>query len=254
MATDPMRLDGRVAVVTGAAQGIGAAIARVLAAAGARVVIGDLQDASGVVAEIAAQGGDAAAVIADVSDREQVESLLEQTVARFGALDVLVNNAGIDAPPGNAWDLPIGEWDRTISVNLTGAFHCSQAAAQRMMTASGGSIVNISSHVAWLGVPGTSPAYHASKGGMIGLTVAFAAQLAEHHIRVNAIAPGAIMSRDFGWSESERAGHERMYALGLGEPDDVAHAVRYLSSPAARWVTGTILYINGGFRRGGPLL
>jgi 3-oxoacyl-[acyl-carrier protein] reductase len=249
-----MRLDGLVAVVTGGAQGIGSAIARVLADAGARVVIGDLHDATPTTQAIAAAGGQALSMVMDISERADADALMDRAMSGFGALDILVNNAAIDAPPGNAWDLTPDEWHRTIDVNLTGTFHCSQAAAVRMMSEAGGSIVNISSHVAWLGVPGTSPAYHASKGGIIGLTVAFAAQLADHGIRVNAVAPGAIMSRDFGWSPEEAAAHARMYALGLGEPEDVAHAVRYLSSPAAKWVTGSIVYINGGFRRGGPLL
>lgn len=254
MTDDPMRLEGRVAVVTGGAQGIGRAIAQVLSRAGARVVIGDLQDATPVVAAIRDDGGEASAVVMDTSVRADAEALIQHAATEFGSLDILVNNAGIDAPSGNAWDLPIGEWDRTIAVNLTGAFHCSQAALGRMMPASSGSIVNISSQATWLGIPGTSPAYNASKAGMIGLTVAFAAQLAGHGIRVNAIAPGAVLSRDFGWSEAEREAHEQLYPLGLGEPEDVANAVRYLSSPAAKWVTGSILYIHGGFRRGGPII
>jgi NAD(P)-dependent dehydrogenase (short-subunit alcohol dehydrogenase family) len=99
-----------------------------------------------------------------------------------------------------------------------------------------------------------SPAYNASKAGIIGLTVSFAAQLADRGIRVNAVAPGAVRSRDFGWSEEEERANERLYALGLGEPEDVAQAVRYLASPAAKWVTGSIFYIHGGFRRGGPII
>jgi len=254
MSDDPMRLDGQVAVVTGAAQGIGRAIAQALARAGARVVIGDLQDSGAVVESIRATGGEAAALVMDASIRADADALMELAVTEFGALDVLVNNAGIDAPVGNAWDLTSADWDRTIAVNLTGAFHCSQAAVLKMMTVSRGSIVNISSHATWLGVPGTSPAYNASKAGMIGLTASFSAQLAEHGIRVNAVAPGAVHSRDFGWSEDERAAHERLYALGLGEPEDVAQTVRFLSSPAAKWITGSILYIHGGFRRGGPII
>jgi len=255
MTADPMRLDGLVAVVTGAAQGIGAAIARALAAAGAKIVIGDLQEATAVVIEIEEGGGEATALVIDVSARSDVDELMEHAVARFGALDILVNNAGIDAPPGNAWDLSLDDWDRTIAVNLTGAFHCSQAAILKMMSAaSGGAIVNISSHVAWLGTQGISPAYNASKGGVIGLTAGFAAQLAPHRIRVNAVAPALVMSRDFGWSQDEVAGYERAYSLGPGDPSDVAQAVRYLASPAAKWVTGSVLYIHGGFRRGGPLL
>jgi 3-oxoacyl-[acyl-carrier protein] reductase len=243
-----------VAAVTGAAQGIGRAIAEALAQAGARVVIGDLQDAGAVVETIRARGGDASSAIIDTSVRSHADALMDLAVAEFGQLDILVNNAGIDAPEGNAWDLTIEAWDRTLAVNLTGAFNCSQAAVLRMLPASRGSIVNISSHASWLGVPGMSPAYNASKAGMIGLTVSFAVQLADRGIRVNAVAPGAVQSRDFGWSEEERAANERLYALGLGEPEDVAQTVRFLASPAAKWVTGSIFYIHGGFRRGGPLI
>jgi 3-oxoacyl-[acyl-carrier protein] reductase len=254
MAGDPMRLDGTVAVVTGAAQGIGRSIAQTLAQAGARVVIGDLQDARVVVETIQDGGGEACAAVMDTSVRSDADGLMDLAMSRFGQVDVLVNNAGIDAPAGNAWDLPMEEWDRVIGVNLTGVFNCSQAAVRRMLPGARGNIVNISSHVSWLGVPGISPAYNASKAGIIGLTVSFAAQLADRGIRVNAVAPGAVRSRDFGWSEAEESANTRLYALGLGEPEDVAQAVRYLASPAAKWVTGSIFYIHGGFRRGGPIL
>jgi 3-oxoacyl-[acyl-carrier protein] reductase len=254
MAKDPMRLDGTVAVVTGAAQGIGRAIADSLAQAGARVVIGDLQDARPVVEAIRADGGEACSVIMDTSVRSDADILMDLAISQFGQVDILVNNAGIDAPTGNVWDLTNEEWDRVIAVNLTGVFNCSQAAVLRMLPVSRGNIVNISSHASWLGVAGMSPAYNASKAGIIGLTVSFAAQLADRGIRVNAVAPGAVRSRDFGWSEEEERANERLYALGLGEPEDVAQAVRYLASPAAKWVTGSIFYIHGGFRRGGPII
>lgn len=254
MAGDPMRLDGTVAVVTGAAQGIGRAIAETLAGAGARVVIGDLQDARVAVEAIRDNGGEACAMIMDTSERAEADGLMDLAISQFGQVDILVNNAGIDAPAGNAWDLAKEEWDRVIAVNLTGVFNCSQAAVHRMLPVSRGNIVNVSSHASWLGVPGMSPAYNASKAGIIGLTVSFAVQLADRGIRVNAVAPGAVRSRDFGWSEAEESANAQLYALGLGEPADVAQAVRYLASPAAKWVTGSIFYIHGGFRRGGPIL
>ena len=249
-----MRLDGTVAVVTGAAQGIGRAIAETLAQAGARVVIGDLQDARPVVETIRDSGGEACAMIMDTSVRSDADGLMDLAISQFGQVDILVNNAGIDAPAGNVWDLAKEEWDRVIAVNLTGVFNCSQAAVHRMLPVSRGTIVNVSSHASWLGVPGMSPAYNASKAGIIGLTVSFAVQLADRGIRVNAVAPGAVRSRDFGWSEAEESANTQLYALGLGEPEDVAQAVRYLASPAAKWVTGSIFYIHGGFRRGGPIL
>jgi 3-oxoacyl-[acyl-carrier protein] reductase len=249
-----MRLDGTVAVVTGAAQGIGRAIAETLAQAGARVVIGDLQDAGPVAETIRDRGGEACAMIMDTSVRSDADGLMDLAISQFGRVDILVNNAGIDAPAGNVWDLAKEDWDRVIAVNLTGVFNCSQAAVHRMLPVSRGTIVNVSSHASWLGVPGMSPAYNASKAGIIGLTVSFAVQLADRGIRVNAVAPGAVRSRDFGWSEAEESANAQLYALGLGEPEDVAQAVRYLASPAAKWVTGSIFYIHGGFRRGGPIL
>jgi NAD(P)-dependent dehydrogenase (short-subunit alcohol dehydrogenase family) len=165
----------------------------------------------------------------------------------YGRLDALVNNAGIDAPEGNAWDLPIAEWQRTIDVNLTGAFHCSQAAVRRMLPRGSGAIVSISSHSSWLGSPNMSPAYNASKAGIIGLTASFAVQLGKRGIRVNAVAPGSILSRDFGGSAEELAVRESLYTLGMGQPRDIGEVVRFLVSPGARWVTGSIFYVHGGF-------
>jgi 3-oxoacyl-[acyl-carrier protein] reductase len=251
---DPMRLDGQVAIVTGGAQGIGRAIAVTLARAGARVTIGDLQDASAVVAAIRDDGGDANSLRMDTAVRASADALMETAMSAFGRIDVLVNNAGIDAPSGRIWDLPIAEWQRVLDVNLTGVLHCTQAALTFMKEAQRGSIVNISSHASWLGVPDMSPAYNASKAGIIGLTMSSAIQLADYGIRVNAIAPGMVRSRDFGWSDEEEAAVQRLYALDIGEPEDVAQAVRYVASPAAKWVTGSVFYIHGGFRRGGPIL
>jgi NAD(P)-dependent dehydrogenase (short-subunit alcohol dehydrogenase family) len=247
MATDPTRLDGQVAVVTGAAQGIGRGIALALAGAGARVVIGDLQDAEVTVAEIREQGGEAEAIRMDVSRAEDAERLAAFAEESFDGLSILVNNAGIDAPPGNAWDLTLEEWQRTIDVNLTGAFLCSQAAVRRMLPRGTGSIVSLSSHASWLGTPGTSPAYNASKAGIIGLSAALSVQLGPKGIRSNAVAPATVLSRDFGWSPEEEAARAAMYTLGLGMPGDIGQVVRFLVSPAARWVTGSLFYVHGGF-------
>jgi NAD(P)-dependent dehydrogenase (short-subunit alcohol dehydrogenase family) len=254
MAADPTRLDGRVAIVTGAAGGIGRGIARVLSAAGARIVIGDLIDAGDAVAEIRAAGGEATSVGVDVGVAEQADELVAFARRSFGAVDVLVNNAGIDTPEGDPWDLPDGEWQRTIDVNLTGVFYCSRAAIRDMREGgtSGGAIVNISSHFAWMGAPGISPAYHASKAGVLGLTMSLATHLGPSGIRANAIAPALVMSRDFGWSPEEEAHRRAEYALGPGRPDDIGEAVRFLVSPAARWITGTVLYLHGGHRRTSP--
>ena len=252
---DVAPLRGQVAIVTGAAQGIGRGIALVLAEAGASIVIGDLKDATGTVREIETAGGSAAAsMLMDVSRPDEADGLVTFALGRHGRLDILVNNAGIDAPRGNASDLPDEAWRRTIDVNLSGVFYCSRAALRPMLAAGRGAIVNVSSQVARVGRPGLSPAYNASKAGLIRLTVAFSAQVADHGVRVNAIMPGLVESRDFGWSAEQRATRTAEYPLGLGTPSDVGEAVLYLVSPAGRWVSGTALQVTGGYQRPGPWL
>ena len=244
----------RCSHVTGAAQGIGRGIALVLASAGARVVIGDIQDASDTVQEIQSAGGQAVSILADISNPRDDETLINLALDEFGRLDILVNNAAIDAPDGNAWDLSGEEWERTIAVNLSGVFYCSQAALVPMMKAKSGCIVNISSQSARRGSKGLSPAYNASKAGVLGLTVAFAEQVTELGIRVNAVLPSLVESRDFGWSPAVREERIREFPLGLGTPKDVGEAVLYLVSPSARWVSGTSLHLTGGTQRGSSVL
>ena len=248
-------LDGQVAIVTGAAQGIGKGIALVLAEAGARIVIGDMQDAGPTVEEIRIGGGEAATMVMDTSNPQEANSLVDLALTKYGRLDVLVNNAGIDAPRGYAWDLPDHEWQRTIDVNLSGVFYCSRAALGPMLKAGSGCIINISSQAARVaGSPDGSHAYNPSKAGLIGLTVGFSAQVAERGVRVNAIMPALVESRDFGWSPEERVSLEQQYPLGLGQPKDIGHAVLYLASPLAGWVSGTALHVTGGYQRSGPWL
>ncbi len=250
--SDVTRLDGQVAIVTGAAQGIGRGIALVLAEAGATIVIGDIQSANSTVDTISSNGGQAISMIMDVSSPKDANALVEFAVKKCGHLDILINNAGLDAPSGNAWDLPDKEWERTIAVNLSGVFYCSRAALTPMLKAQRGVIVNISSRSALLGTKSYSPAYNASKAGIIGLTMAFSVQVADMGIRVNTVLPALVESRDFGWSAEQRAMMEQDYPLGLGTPWDIGQAVRYLVSPAARWVTGTALYIHGGADKSPP--
>ena len=236
--------------MTGAAQGIDRGIALVLAEAGAAIVIGDIQDASATVEEIRTGGGKGVSTIMDTSRPQDANSLVDLALREYGRLDILVNNAAIDAPGGNAWDLPDEEWRRTIDVNLTGVFYCSKAALRPMLEAGKGYIVNISSQSARLGSKGLSPAYNASKAGVLGLTMGFSAQVADLGVRVNPVMPGLVESRDFGWSQETRDARAREYPLGLGTPHDIGEAVRYLVSPGARWVSGTALHISGGYQRG----
>ena len=252
--TDTKKLEGQVAIVTGAAQGIGRGIALVLAKAGAGIVIGDIQDASPTVREIQGAGGRAVSMIADISKPGDDEALIDLTLTQYGRLDILVNNAAIDAPDGNAWDLPDEEWERTIAVNLSGVFYCSRAALAPMRRAGRGCIVNISSQSARRGEKGLSPAYNASKAGVLGLTASLAEQVVEQGIRVNAVLPSLVESRDFGWTPEIREERIREYPLGLGTPRDVGEAVLYLVSPAARWVSGTSLHLTGGTQRGSSVL
>ena len=252
--SDMHRLDGQVAIVTGAAQGIGRGIALVLAKAGARIVIGDIQDASATVQEIRAAGGQALSILSDISQPGDVQALVNLALTEYDRLDILVNNAAIDAPDGNAWDLTDEEWERTIAVNLSSVFYCSRAALGPMLQAGSGCIVNISSQSARHGAKGLSPAYNASKAGVLGLTAAFAEQVTELGVRVNAILPALVESRDFGWTPKVREERARAYPLGLGTPKDVGQAVLYLVSPAARWVSGTSLHITGGSQRGSSVI
>lgn len=251
--TDSMRLDGRVAVVTGAARGIGQGIARVLSSAGARIVMGDVRDAEATSEQVRAGGGEAMGMRVDLGNSAHADELMAFARRAYGRIDVLVNNAAIDAPEGNPVDLSDEEWQRTLDVNLTGVFACSRAALRTMLgEGDGGAIVNISSHFAWIGAPGISPAYHASKAGVLGLTMSLSAHVGDRGIRVNAIAPSLVCSRDFGWWDEEEARRSGEYALRLGTPEDIGEAVRFLASPAARWITGMVLYMHGGHRRSCP--
>ena len=243
---DATRLDEQAAIVTGAAQGIGKAVALTLAEAGAAIVIGDIKDAKGTVSEIRSGGGKAVSMIMDTSSPADARALVELSLSEYGRLDILVNNAGIDAPRGNAWDLPEEEWDRTIAVNLSGVFYCSKAALEPMLKAGRGSIVNMSSQSAYVGLKGMSPAYNASKAGLLGLTMALSVQVAHQGIRVNAILPSLVASKAVEPPPEVRAVWEREIPLGPGTPKDIAEAIRYLVSPAARWVSGTLFDIHGG--------
>jgi 3-oxoacyl-[acyl-carrier protein] reductase len=242
-----MLLEGQVAVVTGAASGIGLAIARELAAAGATVAVADIagEAADAAAAAMVDDGGRAVGIAADVTSRPAVEALFGKVEAELGPVDVLVNNAGISIDRG-VRRVSDDDWQRTVAVNQTGVFLCSQAAARSMIPRRSGRIINIASR-AWLGWFG-QVSYASSKGGVVSATRALAIELAKYGITVNCLAPGLIDTPLLGAEPPEVM--ERLLKaqpMGtLGSPADVAHAARFLAGPTARAVTGQVLYVCGG--------
>ena len=249
-----MRMEGRVAVVTGGASGIGRATALALAAAGAKVVITDLNaDFSEKVArEIAAQGGDAWIHSADIASEASVDALFAEVARREKRIDVLVNNAGI-AIRHPAVDLTLADWEKVIAVNTTGAFLCARSAARHMIARDrGGAIVNVAS-IMGLSGGGIYPniSYQTSKGAVVNMTRALAIEWAPHEIRVNAVAPTYVRTQlTAALFENPElvAKIEAMTPLGrLAEPQDVAAAIVFLASAAAAMITGHVLPVDGGF-------
>ncbi len=248
-------LGGRVAIITGGAQGIGAACARRLAQDGAAVAVWDRADAAGqaLAAELQGQGHRALYVACDVSNKAQVDAALAQTQAALGPVDALVNNAGI-FKAADFLDITEADWDAVINVNLKGAFLVGQAVA-RAMTANAqgqgfGTIVNMSSVNGVMAIPSIA-SYNASKGGVNQLTRAMALGLADRHIRVNAVAPGTIateLARQavLGSDEARARIMSRTPLRRLGEPEEIADVVAFLCSAGSSYMTGEIVYVDGG--------
>jgi glucose 1-dehydrogenase len=247
-------LDGKVAVVTGAATGIGKAIAQTMAREGASVVIDYVgpQAPDDVVQSITSTGGKAMAVAADVSHPEQVQALIEKTVSEFGHLDIWVNNAGIEKKLPFL-ETPLDVWNKVLAVDLTGPWICSQAAAKQMVQQGrGGRIINISSVHEDLPMPTNSP-YCAAKGGLRMLTRTIAVELAEHQITVNNIGPGAIYTPiDADVQANPQIEKQLMDEIPLrrwGKPEEVAGLAVFLASDAASYITGSTYFIDGGMLR-----
>ncbi|HEV2388578.1 MAG TPA: 3-oxoacyl-[acyl-carrier-protein] reductase [Candidatus Acidoferrales bacterium] len=242
------KLNGRVALVTGASQGIGEAIARAMAAAGAKVTAAarNAEKLAEVVGAISSAGGEALAVTLDVADAGQVKAGFRRALDRFGRLDILVNNAGITRD-GLAIRMKLEDWEAVLRTNLTGAHLCAQQAMGPMLRQRWGRIINISSVVAQRGNPGQAN-YVATKAGLIGLTKALAAELASRNVTVNAIAPGFIataMTGSLAPGVVEQLS-SRIPLGRLGAPADVAAAAVFLASEEAGYITGQVLSVNGG--------
>jgi 3-oxoacyl-[acyl-carrier protein] reductase len=245
-------LKNRVALVTGASQGIGRAMALALAQSGARVVAAarNAEKLAGVVSEISAAGGEGLAVAMDVADAEQVKSGFRQAVEKFGKLDILVNNAAITRD-GLAVRMKADDWDAVLRTNLTGAHLCAQQAMSLMMRARYGRIINVTSVVAETGNPGQVN-YVAAKAGLIGLTRALALEIASRNITVNAVAPGFVVSpMTDPLSQTVKDALLARVPLGrMGTDAEIAAAVVFLASEEAGYITGAVLDVNGGLRMG----
>ena len=240
-----MELAGKVAIITGGGQGIGRAIAKRFAREGACVAIAQRDAAVGAATaqEIEAAGGKVLFVLTDVAQRAQVEQLVAETVARFGAVHVLVNNAAKTGGNGHLLDMPQEEWERTLAANLTGAFICAQLAAREMVRAGGGSIINVSSTNGQIPQPECA-AYAVAKGGLEMLTRALAIDLAAYNIRANTIAPGPVQSRDP--DDTPPRANDCTLVGRNGLPDEVAALAVFLASDASSYITGERIGVDGG--------
>ena len=241
-------LEGKTALVTGASQGIGRACALELAKQGVKVAVAARNQAKldEVVAEIQAAGGTAEAFILDVVAEDSIKTAVKAVIAKFGSVDILVNNAGI-TKDGLLLRMRRPDWDDVLTTNLTGAFLLSQAVISSMMKSRWGRIINISSVVAQSGQAGQAN-YAASKAGLIGFTKSLAREIASRNITVNAVAPGLIETAMTAvLDDKQRASMMSIIPLGrAGTDTDVAHAVAFLASESASYITGHVLDVNGG--------
>jgi 3-oxoacyl-[acyl-carrier protein] reductase len=247
-----MTLSGRVALVTGASQGIGHACALRLAEAGATVAAAarNQQKLDELVAQITAAGGKAAAFPLDVADEEQIKATFKAAIAQFGKIDILVNNAGITRDQ-LVMRMKRADWDAVLNTNLTSAYLCIQQVIAPMLKQRWGRIINVTSVFGQTGQAGQAN-YSASKAGLIGLTMAIAREVGSRNITCNAVAPGFIeTAMTAALPEEIKQSGLKMIPLGrIGTPEDVAGAVRFLASDEAAYITGHVLNINGGLLMG----
>ena len=247
-----MKLEGRVALVTGASQGIGHACALALAGQGASVAVAarNQQKLDEVVSQITASGGKAAAFVMDVGDEEQIKAGIKAAIGQFGKIDILVNNAGITKDQ-LVMRMKRTDWDSVLNTNLTSAYLCIQQVIGSMLKQRWGRIINITSIFGQMGQAGQAN-YAASKAGLIGLTMAMAREVASRNITCNAVAPGFIeTSMTAVLSEEFKQTAVKMIPLGrVGAAEDVANAVKFLASDEAAYITGHVLNVNGGMLMG----
>ena len=247
------RLDGKVAFISGGARGMGAEEARLFAREGAKVAIGDVLEEDGrrVEAEINESGGDCLFLRLDVTSEANWQDAIAATVSRFGALHILVNNAGIGGVGGLVEDTPVEDWDRVMDINGKGVFLGTKAAIPEMQTAGGGSIINISSQLGIVATDNTSPMYHASKGAVRILTKSTAIQFAPDGIRANSVHPGpvntAMTERRREDPEAFAVMRSRIPLGRFAEPIEIANAVLYLASDESGYVTGSEVVVDGGW-------
>jgi NAD(P)-dependent dehydrogenase (short-subunit alcohol dehydrogenase family) len=245
-----MRLMDKVVIVTGGAKGIGRAYCLGMAAEGARVVVADVADPKSTVQEVEARGAQALGVACDVSREDDTVRLATETLARFGRVDILVNNAALYGPLERRpfMEIPVEEWDRVMAINLRGLFLCSRAVFPAMKAQGAGAIINIASGTFFKGVPHYIH-YTTSKGGVVGFTRSLARELGEFGIRVNAIAPGFTLSgeNEKNMPDAGKAANVGMRMLKRAEvPEDLVGTAIFLASDDSRFITGQTIVVDGG--------
>ncbi|MBI3751153.1 MAG: glucose 1-dehydrogenase [Chloroflexi bacterium] len=249
-----MRLQDKVTIITGGASGMGRVAARMFAAEGAKVVVADVtaQAAQSVVDEVTAAGGTAIAVVADVSKEADAKRMIDETIAAFGRVDVLYNNAGIMPEADHSViDTSVEDWDRVMAVNVRGVFLGCKYAIPKMVEQGSGSVINISSFVALMGCSNPQDAYTASKGAVLALTKSLAVQFAPRGVRTNAICPGPVETPLLmDWlvkdEDAKRIRLARNPTGRFGKPEEIVFMAMYLASDESRWTNGAAMVVDGG--------
>jgi len=249
-----MRLQDKVSIITGGASGMGRVAAQMFAAEGARVVVADVTEeaAESVVADVKAAGGQATAVVADVSKEADARRMVDHAIATYGRVDVLYNNAGIMPQADHSViDTSVEDWDRVMAVNVRGVFLGCKYAIPRMVEQGSGSVINISSFVALVGCSNPQDAYTASKGAVLALTKSLAVQFAPQGVRTNAICPGPVETPLLmDWlvkdEEAKRIRLARNPTGRFGKPEEIVHMAIYLASDESRWTNGAAMVVDGG--------